>query len=69
MSHSAIVLLPLSSVRFADCRYLDRCNRALTSGGCASCRFNFAGFHADGCHADSESHLNLVAISMSEAAR
>lgn len=69
MSHSAIVLLPLTPAPFADCRYIDRCNRALTSGGCASCQFNLAGYDAEGSHADSGSRLNLIAISMSEAAR
>lgn len=69
MSHSAIVLLPVTPTPFADCRYLDRCNRALTADGCATCRFNFTGFDAEDCRADSGSHLNLVAISMSEAAR
>ena len=69
MSHTTFVLLPLTPAPFADCRYLDRCNRALTSDGCASCRFNFASFGAEGSHAESGSHLNLIAISMSEAAR
>ena len=69
MSHTAIVFLPLTPAPFADCRYLDRCNRALTTDGCRSCRFNFARFDAEGCHADSGSHLNLIAISWSEAAR
>ena len=69
MSHSSIALLPLTPAPFADCRYLARCNRALTSDGCASCRFNFANFDAEGYHANSGSHLNLVAISLSEAAR
>ena len=69
MSHSAIVLLPLTPAPFADCRYLDRCNRALTSDGCASCRFNVTSFYADSCYADSGSYLNLVAITLSEAAR
>ena len=69
MSHSAIALLPLTPVSFADCGYLDRCNRALTSDGCASCRFNLASFYAEGCQVDSGSHLNLVAISWSEASR
>jgi hypothetical protein len=69
VSHSAIVLLPLTPAHFADCRYLDRCNRALTSDGCASCRFNFASLYAEGSHADSVSRLNLIAISWSEAAR
>ena len=69
MSHFAIDLLPLTPAFIADCRYLDRCNRALTSDGCASCRFNFASCYAEGSHADSDFHMNLVAISWSEAAR
>ena len=69
MSYSAIVLLPLTPPPFADCRYLDRCYRALTSDGCASCRLNFTGLHADSCDADSGSQLNLVAITLSEASR
>ena len=69
MSHSATVLLPLTPAPFAGCRYLDRCNRALTADGCASCRFNFDRFDAEGCHADSGSRLNLLAISWGEAAR
>lgn len=68
MSHSAIVLL-LTQKHFVDCRYLDRCNRALTSDGCASCRFHFASYRADSCDFDSGSQLNLVAITLSEAAR
>ena len=69
MSYSAIALLPLNPAPFADCPYLDRCNRALTSDGCASCRFKFDSFYAEGCHVDSGSHRNFVAISWSEAAR
>ncbi len=69
MSHTAIVLLPLTPAPFTDCHYLDRCNRALTSDGCASCRFNFASFGSDGSYPDSGSRLNLVAISWSEAGR
>lgn len=69
MSHSAIALLPLAPASFADCRYLDRCNRALTFDGCTSCRFNSASFYVEGCQADSGSQLNLVAISLSDAAR
>lgn len=69
MSHSAIVLVPHTPAPFADCPYLDRCNRALTSDSCRSCQFNFASIYAEGCHPDSGSHLNLVAISWSEAAR
>jgi len=69
VSHSAILLLPLTPAPFADCRYLDRCNRALTSDGCSSCRFNFASFYGEGCHGDAGSHLSLIAISMREAAR
>jgi len=69
VSHSASVLLPLTPALFADCGYLDRCNRALTSDGCTSCRFNLASCHAEGCNVDSGSHLNFVAISWSEAAR
>lgn len=69
MSHSAIVLLPLTPAPFADCRYLDRCNRALTSDGCASCRFSFTNFYSDSCCADFGSHLSLLAITLSEAAR
>ena len=42
VSHSAIVHLPLTPATFADCRYLDRCTRTLTSDGCSSCRFNLA---------------------------
>jgi hypothetical protein len=69
VSHSAIVLLPLTPAPFVDCRYLDRCNRALTSDSCGSCRFNLASCHAEGCNDDSGSHLSFVAISLSEAAR
>lgn len=67
MSHSAIVLLPLTPAAYGGCRYLDRCNRALTSEGCRSCRFSFASFYAE--DADSGSDLNLIAISWSDAAR
>lgn len=69
MSHSSIALLPLTPARFVDCRYLDRCNPAITSDGCASCRFNLAGSFAAGCQMDSSSNLNFVAISWSEASR
>jgi hypothetical protein len=69
MSHSAIVLLPLAPAPIANCRYLDRCNRALTFDGCTSCRFNFVSFSAEGCLIDSGSQFDLVAISLSEAAR
>jgi hypothetical protein len=69
VSHSAVVLLPLTPAPFADCRYLDRCNRALTSDGCSSCRFNFASYYAEGSRSNSGSHLDLIAISWSEAAR
>jgi hypothetical protein len=69
VSNSAIVLLPLTPAPFADCWYLDRCNRALTSDGCSACRFNLASCHAEGCNDESFSHLNFVAISWSEASR
>lgn len=69
MSNSAIVLLPLTPAPFASCRYLDRCNRTLTSDGCASCQFNFTSFYADSRDADSGPQLNLVAITLSQAAR
>jgi len=69
VSHFAIDFLPLTPAPFADCPYLDRCNRALTFGCCASCRFHFASFFAEGCHVDFGSHRNFVAISWSEAAR
>jgi hypothetical protein len=64
VSYSTVVLLPLTPITFADCKYLDRCNRALTSDGCASCRFDFAGFNAD-----TGSYPTLIAISWIEAAR
>jgi hypothetical protein len=69
VSHSAIVLLPLTPAPFADCGYLDRCIRALTSDGCSSCRFSLASCRAEGCNDDSGSHLNFVAITWSEASR
>lgn len=69
MSHSAIVLHPLTPAAYGDCRYPDRCNRALTSDGCRSCRFNRDGCYAEGSRGDSGSRLNLIAISWAEEAR
>jgi hypothetical protein len=69
VSHSAIVLLPHSPAAYGDCRYIDRCNRALTSDGCRSCRFSRDGCYAEGSRADSGSRPNLIAISWAEAAR
>ena len=69
MSHSAIVFLPLTPAAYGDCRYLDRCNRALTSDGCRSFRFNRDGSYAEGSRVDSGSRPNLIAISWAEAAR
>jgi hypothetical protein len=69
MSHSAIVCLPLATAPIANCQYLDRCNRALTSDGFASCRFNLAGPHTECYDADSGFYMNLVAISLREAAK
>jgi hypothetical protein len=68
MPHSSIVVLPLTPAPIANCRYLDRCNRALTFDGCTSCRFNSTNFYAEGRQAPYGSHLNLVAISLREAA-
>lgn len=66
---SAIALVPHTPAPLAHCPYLDRCNSSLTSGGCATCRFNFARCYAEGCHTDSGSRLSFVAISLTEAAR
>ncbi len=69
MSLATIVLPPFSSPYIASCRYIDRCTRTLASGACSTCRFNSAGFDADGHRSDPVAGFHLVAINLGEAAR